>query len=638
VKISALSAFQTLICLKMSNFLRVLAVRGKFRPTLSQLTRFSSTKADVDQPKNELDFRTFNLTPRTVKKLPALPPLIKEIFIGEINEAFFPFLEVVEKEHLDKFFQDKQFNQNYFLEQTKNNCIENLKQLGSFANDVPQEFRGRGFAASEIALNSEIEAENIQASHILNPHRLVTQVITELGSDQQKEKYLRRLAEGELIATVAIFENEVSEDEPFTTKAMPTNAGYSLSGEKSFVLNGEKANLFLVLAGSTLALHSHDSRAGVSAFLVDGNEPGIVRGEKLKTLGCNEVDQCSVTFVDTPVKTENLVGELNTAQKIAMHILRIGRIQSAVTANQLNKRILNHFTQYCIETKTLGGRPMDWEMLQVRMGRIVSEIYAAESMIYFTTSLLDAYENQDIDLEAAATKLFTMETLLTNSTLPFSNCGPKSTIDLNAQNVRDALQIYSQGEALDTLKLFIGLYGIEYSGNEMADLVTKTRNPTQHPEGFFKKMFIGRPFERIKIEKNFIRFLHPSLEPAAKMLEICLKRFRIGVELSLTRHGRNVIEAQTEIARLARCATLLYSCMATISRASRSYCIGLRYADMEILLANTYTLETMKEITKITNDLEEGENSTNDLNHKNISRQLFESKGYFYENPLVRVF
>lgn len=277
-------------------------------------------------------------------------------------------------------------------------------------------------------------------------------------------------------------------------------------------------------------------------------------------------------------------------------------------------------------------------MLQVRLGRMTSEIYAAESMIYFTTSLLDAYDKQDIDLEAAATKLFTVESLLRNATIPFSSVGPKGTTDLNAQNVRDAVQIYAGGETLDTLKLFIGLGGIQHGGNELAEVVERNRNPTQYPEGFFKRMFQARAYDNIKITKNFIHYLHPSLTPAAHMLELCLKRLFIATEIALGRHGRNIVEAQTEVVRLARCATLLYACLATISRASRSYCCGLRYADMEILLANTYTSEAMKEIKSITDDIEVGENLTNDLNHKNISRQLFEAKGYFYENPLVRAF
>lgn len=619
----------------MSQILRHAGRTTAFR-SLS-LRFFSSTKTDVEEKKAELDFKTFNLTPRTVQKAPALPPLMKEFFVGEIHEGYFPFLEVVEKEHLDEFFKDQKFKSKYFGKQVQAN-IENLKQLGHYGIDVPQEYRGRGYSVTETALNAEIEAQSSRASHILNPHRLVTQAIVEFGTDQQKERYLRKLVDGELIGTVAIFENEGSEDEPFRTKATPTNTGFILNGEKNFVMNSNKANLILVLASSSQKIHSHDKRVGVSAFLVDGNEPGIVRGQLLKTLGNDDVEQGSLTFTETTLKTENVLGEVNNAQPIAMKLLQMGRLQSSIIALELNKKIINNFTKYCIETNTLGGKPKDWEMHQVRLGRAVSEIYAAESMIYFTTSLMDAYEGQDVHLEAAASKLFVMESLLRNAEIPFWAMGPKSTVDENATNIRDAVQIFAQGECLDTLKLFIGLCGIEHSSEDFADAVDKNRNPAMHPEGFFRNMFRGRPFDSIKVTKNYIRFLHPSLNPAAEMLEKCLKRFKMAIEFSLTRHGRNILEAQTEVARLARCATLLYSVMATVSRASRSYCIGLRFADVEILQANTYALEAMKEIKRITDDLEEGENSTNDLNHKTISRQLFESKGYYYQHPLVRAF
>lgn len=328
---------------------------------LLQLSRIRcvSTKTEVDERKTELDFKTFSLTPRAIAKNPALPPVIKEFFVGEIHEGHFPFLEVVEKDHLDKFFKDRQFNTNYFLEQTKDAAsLENLKQLGAFGYDVPQEFRGRGYSCTETALNAEIEAESLRVNNILNPHRLVTQIISQFGSDQQKSRYLRKLAEGELIGTVAIFENQPAEDQPFNTRAIPTNTGFLLTGEKDYVVNAHKANLLLVLASSIKNVHIHDQRVGVSAFLVDGNAPGVVRGQLVKTIGCEEVELASISFNETPVNSENLIGEVNSAQECAMYMLRLARLQSSVTANQLNKRILNHYTKFCIETKTLGGKPM----------------------------------------------------------------------------------------------------------------------------------------------------------------------------------------------------------------------------------------------------------------------------------------
>lgn len=625
---------------------------AKYHPKIFNRTvrAFSSAKAESEpvatevekqKTKPELDFSKFNLQPRTIQKAEALPPVVKEFFIGEINEGYFPFLEVIEKEHVDKFFNNREFNAKYFKEITQGDQgLRNLRDRGNFGYDVPQVYNGNGFSTTEMALNSEIETENLKFNTLLNNHRLVTQAISNFGSTEQKEKYLRRLASGELVGTVAIFEMKPNPDRPFNTFVSPDRDCYLLNGEKNFVLNPNESNLFLVLANTIQGSHELHKNKGISAFLVEDNLPGIVRGVAHKTIGFNDIEQATLTFTDTPLTDEHVIGELNGAEPIVRYLLRVGRLQSAVTATQLAKKILTDFSKHCIESETFGGHPKDWELMQVRLGRMMTKVYAAESMVYFTASLDDAYENQDTELEAATSKLFALELLLELATLPFHSIGPKATLsnEPSVENLRNAVQIFSQGETIDTLKLFVALSGIEYSATSFADLVMKKRNPMQHPDGFFQTMFARNPFNSLKITKNFVHFLHPSLDNAAQVLELSLKRFKIATEISLSRHAKEILDSQTEVLRLARCATLLYSALAAVSRASRSYCIGIQYADMELLMANTYSIECYKEIKNITEDIEVGQNVTNDLNHRNISKQLFDSKGFFATHPLYRMF
>uniref|UniRef100_A0A336KA01 CSON004970 protein n=1 Tax=Culicoides sonorensis TaxID=179676 RepID=A0A336KA01_CULSO len=604
-------------------------------------------KTDVErkEEKLELDLKKFNLAPRTVTKHPALPPCIKEMFLGEIDEKYFPYLEIIEKEHVDKYFKNRREIAQTFLSQTENEekCIENLKSLGNLGYSVPQVFNGNGYEITETTLNSEIEGNNLKANSILNSHRMVIQAINDYGTEAQKSRYLPKLANGEMIGTVAIFEREAApEDRPFHTQAKPVNDGFLLNGEKDFVINGEKSNLFLVIASSFKHDHAKNELHGVSAFIIDENEPGVLRGESIKTMGCEEVEKCKMTFSNVTVRSSNILGEVNQVENIAMKLIQLGRIQAAATANQVLRRILNNFAEYCTQTKILGGYVKDMELPQVRLGRMTTQIYALESMIYFTTQLSDAYEDQDVDLEIAATKLYAMQALIDCSLAPFHTIGPKSTLDDSeiTKNLRDSIQMLAQGDTLDSVKMYLGYKAIEHIGNtnDVPEMVVKKRNPMMYPEGFFKTMFTRGTFDRIKLDRNYIYNLHPSLQPAAEMFELCLKRLRIAVEISLSRHGREILNAHAEVERLAQCATLLYAMLATISRASRSYCIGVRYADMEILLANTFCLETMNEINELTNKIDAGENMTNDLNHKTISKQLFTSKGYFYEHPLLRVF
>lgn len=336
--------------------------------TRQPVLRFLASQADhaekVDVEKKdeklELDMKKFSLASRVVTKQPALPPLIKEMFLGELDEKYLPFLEVVEKEHVDAYFKNRRTKAQEFLSQTENHekCLSNLKALDNLGYSVPQVYNGSGYDLTETTLNNEIEANNLHANSILNSHRMVIQVITDYGTEEQKSKYLPRLANGELIGTVAIFERDSApEDRPFHTLATPTNDGFALNGEKDFVVNGEKSNLFLVLASSINQDHSRKQSHGITAFLLEDSEPGVLKGQPVKTIGCDEVEQCSVTFANVPIRAGKILGEVNKVEKIAMKLLQMGRLQSATTASQLMKRIVNHFTKYCTETKILGGFP-----------------------------------------------------------------------------------------------------------------------------------------------------------------------------------------------------------------------------------------------------------------------------------------
>lgn len=345
----------------MSNILRqVVKTRNFYRITPVNCRRFAS-KTNLEEnvevekkEERELDLKTFRLASRVKTKQPALPPCIKHMFVGDVHLQYFPFLEVIEKEYLDRFFNDRKAKVDEFWQNTefKEKCLDGLKTLGNVGYNVPQIFNGHGMDLTEVTLNSEIEVENFKANSILSPHRIVAQVINDHGTEAQKNKYLPGMANGDIIATIAVFERELPQDVPFFTTANPGKSGFLLDGEKDFVINGNQANLFLVLASSKI--HSKDLKKGVSAVLVDGNDPGLLRGPILKTIGMNDMEQCSVTFTNIQLRNEHVIGGVDDIQDVGMKLIQLGRLQSSVMAQQLSKQILNHLTRFCIETKTMG--------------------------------------------------------------------------------------------------------------------------------------------------------------------------------------------------------------------------------------------------------------------------------------------
>lgn len=194
----------------------------------------------------------------------------------------------------------------------------------------------------------------------------------------------------------------------------------------------------------------------------------------------------------------------------------------------------------------------------------------------------------------------------------------------------------------EILRMFVGLNGIQYAGQELSQMVKKLRNPLMNP-GFV----LGKGMEAIrqkrdnpKLDLNLREQLHPALGSAADALEYSTKRFQYGVESVLSRHAKKVVEPanQMEVARLANCAIDLFAMAAVLGRASRSKSIGVRNADHEIHLAMTFTNQAQLRMRQRIKELENGPYLSGDSALNVIADELFENGGYVAEHPLTRTY
>lgn len=291
---------------------------------------------------------------------------------------------------------------------------------------------------------------------------------------------------------------------------------------------------------------------------------------------------------------------------------------------------------FCINNKQFGVSLQDVEVNSKRLSEAVYSAYAVESMIYYTAGLMDEFDKPDVDVECAITKLFALEKLwsIMKSSLEFLGPSSLHSGEIPEIILRNTAQLYTFGESIDSLYSFIGLSGLQYAGLNMYEVIKKQRNPLFHPEHILGKLFEKSNIENPKTNLNLEHDLHPSLLQAAKWLEISIERLKISTDLTLTRYGTDIIQKQNDIQRLAKMVVLIYSMFTSLSRSSRSYCIGLQYSDYEMLLATSLSLQNRDIIKNLAKDIETGEFINNDKNHKRLSKQIFKSRGYFSEHPL----
>lgn len=148
------------------------------------------------------------------------PIIVKNFFISELESEEIKYPEVLSKQKIDKW---KMINANVSKHLIKNiktiDQLENLKQMNLFGYNIPKEFGGQEYSHTECALAGEVEAQNVAVAMLLNAHRLVSKAICDHGTDEQCAKYLPKLANGELIGTVAFQEWSKVNRQGFNTLA-----------------------------------------------------------------------------------------------------------------------------------------------------------------------------------------------------------------------------------------------------------------------------------------------------------------------------------------------------------------------------------------------------------------------------------
>ncbi|KAH8280403.1 hypothetical protein KR018_006550 [Drosophila ironensis] len=577
------------------------------------------------------------------EKLPTRQPLAKNFFVGLVDKELLAYPEVIARDDMAQLQNNLLPLKNFFGETPENqgkSPVDSLRQLGLFGLNVPRDFEGRDYGWSASLMASEPETGHTSLSLGLQTHRVVVDLLKEAGTPRQRQQYLADLAAGRLIASEAIYEYTPPEEDFFRTQAeyQPESGKWSLSGEKAYVVctPGER-QLFLVLAQTQQPTVPGPMGRGTTIFLVDSQAQGVRLGERHATFGCREADIRRVHFEKVQLGQEQVVGLPHDGNRVAEQLVRSSRLRSSLVGLGLAKKLLNELAEYAVATTQCGVPLKDLELTQVHVSRGLCSVYAMESMLYLTAGLLDEFHAQDVSLESGLTKFYTLNKLYQLATQNLRLVGPKSLLSGEAteQGLRNAAQLCTQGESLDTLSMFIALAGLQHAGQAMNAGVRKSRNPLFHPGHIFGKFLDTNSIDNPKTKMHLSEHVHPSLEAAAQCIEHSVARLQMAVELMFTRHGNAVVERQSEMQRLAEVATEIYAMWASTARASRSYCIGLPLADHELLTATAICSEGRDRVHTLCSEIYGGNFVNNDNNLVRLSKQLSKSKGYFPVHPLT---
>lgn len=285
--------------------------------------------------------------------------------------------------------------------------IDEMKELGLFGLTIPEEFGGIGLTMEEeigVAIAMGHTSPAMRSSFGTNIG-IGSQGLVMAGTDEQKRKWLPKIASGELITSFALTEPDAGSDAgSVKTRATLDEARgvYRLNGSKRYITNADKADLFTVMART-----GGEGAHGVSSFLVPRDTPGLSVGAHEKKMGQQGAHVCDVNFDDVEVPVENRLGAEGEGFKVAMRVLDRGRLHISGVCVGAAERLITDMVGYASERKQFGKPIAEFQMIQAQIADSKAECMAARALVEQTARKRDAGES--ITLDCAATKLIASE-------------------------------------------------------------------------------------------------------------------------------------------------------------------------------------------------------------------------------------
>ncbi|WP_226643065.1 acyl-CoA dehydrogenase [Mesobacillus subterraneus] len=285
--------------------------------------------------------------------------------------------------------------------------LRKMGELGLMGIPVPEEYGGSemDFISYIIAIH-EISKVSATVGVILSVHTSVgTNPILYFGTEEQKKKYVPKLAAGEYLGAFCLTEPSAGSDAAsLKTRAVKKDGHYVLNGSKVFITNGGEADVYIVFAST----NPEAGPKGVSAFIVEKDTPGFIVGKDEHKMGLYGSRTVQLTFEDMKVPAENLLGQEGEGFKIAMSNLDSGRIGIAAQALGIAEAALEAATDYAKERVQFGKPIAAQQGVGFKLADMATSVEAAKLLIYRAAQLRS--EGQKCGLEASMAKLFTSRT------------------------------------------------------------------------------------------------------------------------------------------------------------------------------------------------------------------------------------
>lgn len=454
--------------------------------------------------------------------------------------------------------------------------IEELRQFGLFSLLIPEAHGGMGLSTTaysrtlqEVAFYDGSTAVTVGAHSSIGLRGLLL-----FGTEEQKARYLPKLATGEMIAAFCLTEPGAGSDAAsLKTTAVRDGDDWILNGNKLWITNGGIGQFFTVFAKTG----GQAERGHMSAFIVTRDMPGVSVGPHEDKLGIRASSTTTVHFDNVRVPGKNLLGEEGKGFKVAMKILNSGRTGLGGGAVGGMKRCIELATLQAKERAQFGKPIAEYGLIKQKIGQMVVDCYASEAAVNMVSHFIDS-GHEDYAVEAAIAKVFSTECLWRTADEALQIAGGNGFMrEYPYERILRDSRINRIFEGTnDILRLFIALTGMNEVGSQLKELSGSLKGIFDNPiKGFgvisdyaLRRASLVSPY--VKREKTTFSKLHPAVQRQQLMFEELTRLLATAVDRVLRKHGKHIIGKQLASRRLAEMMIDLFVLASVLSRVSSS--------------------------------------------------------------------
>jgi acyl-CoA dehydrogenase family protein 9 len=561
----------------------------------------------------------------------------KAMVLGEIHEELvfpFPLPDEAEaekvrgligafREYAAENIDSRKIDEKRWIE---DRVFTDLGERGLLGLYVPEEYGGQGLSQTGYARVFEAFGQvDGSLTVALGVHQSIgMKGIVLFGSDEQKERFLPDLASGRKLAGFALTEPNAGSDAYHVESRAVRQADGSwvLNGEKRWIGNGGRGSVFCVFARAELA----DGKDSHIALIVEKGMKGFEAGEPYDTMGLRGNNLCPLYFNDVRVPPENVLGEPGEGFRIAMEVLNNGRLSLGTGSVGLAKRLIDLAIDHVTSRRQFGRALADFDMVEDKIGWMVSYLFGLESMAYLTTGLVDA-GIEDYSVESAMAKVTGTEFAWYQANRALQLAGGLGYMrDQPYEQILRDIRIFPIFEgANDVLRSFVALSVLKPLGDELELLADVDFTDPVRVVGAWAG-YVGGRLKR-EVRPDSITLADDALSELAAPVAGQVKRLRSVSEGLLRRHGREITDQGMHHKRLAAALSDIYAQISVLSRVTSIFGDqGVEASGQERYIAETFCTRAARRVGL---ELDKIENNDDERMHS-IARLAYKRGAYGY--------